>query len=118
MQPVIAKRPVAMHPQYLPPQNVAYQHPINPINPRVSVRPSPIQHPAYVQNTPLHVQTSIPPQPVYSPPIQPVPIQGYMPQYQPLYVQGPPVHQQIPSYYNQYVPTVAVNPYRNVHPQM
>jgi len=115
MQPVIAKRPVAMHPQYLPPQNVAYQPPINS---RVAVRPPPIQHPTYVQNMPLHVQPSIPSHPVYSPSIQKVPIQGYMPQYQPLYVQGPPIPQQIPQYYNQYIQQVPVNPYRNVHPQM
>ena len=115
MQPVITKRPVAMHPQYLPPQQVAYQPPMNQ---RVAVRPPPIQHPTYVQNMPLHVQNGIPMQPVYSASIQQVPIQGYMPQYQPMYVHSPHIAQQMPAYYNQYMQPVHVSPYRNVHPQM
>lgn len=115
MQPVITQRPVTLSPYYILAQNVAYQPTIAQ---RVSVRPPPTPQATYVQSVPIHVPTHIPSQPIYSQPIQTVPIQGYMPQYQPLYVQGPPIAQQMSPYFAQYIQPVPVNPYRNVHPQM
>ena len=81
MQPVITQRPVALTPHYIPAQNATYQ-PI--FTQRVAVRPPPTQQPTYIQNVPIHLPNHLPPQPVYLQPIQTVPIQGYVPQYQPL----------------------------------
>lgn len=118
MQPVMAQRPVVLPPQYIPTQNVTYQAAINP---RVAVRPPPPQ-PTYIQSVPYHVEPHISQAQIYSAPVQTVPIQGYIPQYQPVYVQGPPVAQQYAPYFNQYIQpvplTVPVNSYPNTHPQM
>jgi hypothetical protein len=63
------------------------------------------------------VHQSLPPQPVYPHGLQTIPVQGYLPQYQPIYVQGPPVVHHAP-YYPQYViPSMPVAPVidRNPH---
>lgn len=108
------QRPVGLSPQYIPAQNIAYHQPM--INQRVAARPIVTHQPTYVQGMPIHVQPAISPQQYYSQPYQTVPIQGYMPHYQPMYVQAPPIAQPISPYYNPYVQPVY--PYRNTHPQM
>ena len=101
MQPGIVGRPSGPYPHYIPPHHFSYQ---SNISQRAPVY-APLLHHSYIQSIP-HPQPNLPV----------MPVQGYLPQYQPIYIQNPPFSQHIPHYYPHYMPAVSpvpVTPYKN-----
>ena len=115
MRQVIAPRPVnAPIQQFLPPHTQTLPYHAG-YDPRAVVQPS---QPPYIPTMAYPAHQNIAPQLLYSQGIQNVPFQGYLPQYQPLYVQGPPLAYQAP-YYPQYgVPAISLAPVSERHRQM